>query len=75
MTRGLKDVELVLQTAKESQMPMPLASLVRDRLISAVAKGRGDIDWTDWLWVYRRKQDSKEIWNKRRIHRIQKLQN
>jgi 3-hydroxyisobutyrate dehydrogenase-like beta-hydroxyacid dehydrogenase len=37
---------LVLQTAKESQMPMPLASLVRDRLISAVAKGRGDIDWT-----------------------------
>ncbi len=43
---GLKDVELALQTAKESQMPMPLASLVRDRLISAVAKGRGDIDWT-----------------------------
>lgn len=43
---GLKDVELALQTAKESQMPMPLASLVRDRLISAIAKGRGDIDWT-----------------------------
>ena len=40
------DVELALQTAKESQMPMPLASLVCDRLISAVAKGRGDIDWT-----------------------------
>ncbi len=46
LSLGLKDVELVLQTAKESQMPMPLASLVRDRLISAVAKGRGDIDWT-----------------------------
>ena len=43
---GLKDVELALQTAKESQMPMPLASLVRERLISALAKGRGDIDWT-----------------------------
>jgi 3-hydroxyisobutyrate dehydrogenase-like beta-hydroxyacid dehydrogenase len=43
---GLKDVELALQTAKESQMPMPFASLVRDRLISAIAKGRGDIDWT-----------------------------
>lgn len=43
---GLKDVELALQTARESQMPMPLASLVRDRLIAAVAKGRGDIDWT-----------------------------
>ncbi len=46
LSLGLKDVELALQTAKESQMPMPLASLVRDRLISAVAKGRGDIDWT-----------------------------
>ena len=46
LSLGLKDVELTLQTAKESQMPMPLASLVRDRLISAVAKGRGDIDWT-----------------------------
>jgi 3-hydroxyisobutyrate dehydrogenase-like beta-hydroxyacid dehydrogenase len=43
---GLKDIELALQTAKESQMPMPVASLVRDRLISAIAKGRGDIDWT-----------------------------
>ena len=43
---GLKDVELALQTAKESQMPMPFASLVRDRLISSIAKGRGDIDWT-----------------------------
>ncbi len=46
LSLGLKDVELALQTAKESQMPMPLASLVRDRLIAAVAKGRGDIDWT-----------------------------
>ncbi|WP_256374774.1 hypothetical protein [Allocoleopsis franciscana] len=27
-------------------MPMPLASLVRDRLISSIAKGRGEIDWT-----------------------------
>ncbi|HEY9612348.1 NAD(P)-dependent oxidoreductase [Allocoleopsis sp.] len=43
---GLKDVELALQTAKESQMPMPVASLIRDRLISSIAKGRGDIDWT-----------------------------
>jgi 3-hydroxyisobutyrate dehydrogenase-like beta-hydroxyacid dehydrogenase len=46
LSLGLKDVDLVLQTAQESQMPMPLASLVHDRLIAAVAKGRGDIDWT-----------------------------
>jgi 3-hydroxyisobutyrate dehydrogenase-like beta-hydroxyacid dehydrogenase len=46
LSLGLKDVDLVLQTAQESQMPMPLASLVHDRLIAAVAKGRGEIDWT-----------------------------
>lgn len=46
LSLGLKDVTLALQTAKESQMPMPLASLVQNRLLSAVAKGRGDIDWT-----------------------------
>lgn len=46
LSLGLKDVTLALQTAKESQMPMPFASLVHDRLLAAVAKGRGDIDWT-----------------------------
>lgn len=43
---GLKDVNLALQTAAESNMPMPLASLVRDRLLSSMAKGRKDWDWT-----------------------------
>lgn len=46
---GLKDVTLALQTAQESQMPMPLASLVRDRLLSAIAKGRGEVDWAGGL--------------------------
>jgi 3-hydroxyisobutyrate dehydrogenase-like beta-hydroxyacid dehydrogenase len=43
---GLKDATLALQVARESEMPMPLASLVHDRLMSAVAKGRSEIDWT-----------------------------
>lgn len=43
---GLKDISLVLQTAGESSMAMPLASLLRDRWITGVAKGRGDLDWT-----------------------------
>ncbi|HEV7346771.1 NAD(P)-dependent oxidoreductase [Telluribacter sp.] len=43
---GLKDINLVLQTAAEVQAPMPLASLLRDRLISAQAKGRVHLDWT-----------------------------
>ncbi|MBD3884696.1 NAD(P)-dependent oxidoreductase [Phormidium tenue FACHB-886] len=46
LSLGLKDVTLVLQTAREQQMPLPLASLLHDRLIAAVAHGKGDIDWT-----------------------------
>lgn len=46
LSLGLKDVSLVLQTATSSQMPMPLASLLHERLMAAVTKGRGDIDWT-----------------------------
>ncbi len=43
---GLKDVNLVLQTAAASDMPMPTASLLRDRLLASMAKGREDWDWT-----------------------------
>lgn len=43
---GLKDVNLALQTAAASDMPMPLASLVRDRLLASMAKGRSEWDWT-----------------------------
>ncbi len=42
---GLKDVNLILQTAAASTMPMPLASLLHDRFLSAMARGRGDLDW------------------------------
>jgi 3-hydroxyisobutyrate dehydrogenase-like beta-hydroxyacid dehydrogenase len=43
---GLKDINLALQTAALSSMPMPIASLLRDRWLAAVARGRGDMDWT-----------------------------
>src|SRR4051794_14502104 len=43
---GLKDVRLVLGAADASTVPMPLASLVRDHLVSAVARGKGDLDFT-----------------------------
>lgn len=46
LSLGLKDVTLALQTARESQMPLPLASLLHDRLLTSVARGKGDIDWT-----------------------------
>ncbi len=46
LTLGLKDIGVVLATAAESQSPMPIASLLHDRLLASVAKGRGDLDWS-----------------------------
>jgi 3-hydroxyisobutyrate dehydrogenase-like beta-hydroxyacid dehydrogenase len=43
---GLKDVRLMLDTALECQSPMPLASLLRDHLLAALAQGQGDMDWS-----------------------------
>jgi 3-hydroxyisobutyrate dehydrogenase-like beta-hydroxyacid dehydrogenase len=42
----LKDISLALQTAALSSVPMPLASLLRDRWLTGVAKGRADMDLT-----------------------------
>ena len=46
MRLGLKDVRLMLQAADECSVPMPMASLIRDNMISAVAGGQGDFDWS-----------------------------
>jgi 3-hydroxyisobutyrate dehydrogenase-like beta-hydroxyacid dehydrogenase len=46
MPLGLKDIELTLRTAREVTMPMPTASLVRDRFLANLAKGREDMDWS-----------------------------
>jgi 3-hydroxyisobutyrate dehydrogenase-like beta-hydroxyacid dehydrogenase len=43
---ALKDVNLVLDSAEQVNMPMPFASLVHHRLLAGVAKGRGSMDWT-----------------------------
>jgi 3-hydroxyisobutyrate dehydrogenase-like beta-hydroxyacid dehydrogenase len=43
---GLKDVRLTLAAADKSEVPMPLGSLVHDRLLSAIGHGRGDMDWS-----------------------------
>ncbi|MDB5107730.1 MAG: 6-phosphogluconate dehydrogenase, NAD-binding [Candidatus Binatus sp.] len=43
---GLKDIDLVLKTATEATVPMPTANMLRDRFISAIAKGRSDLDWS-----------------------------
>lgn len=43
---GLKDVGLVNAEARSSETPMPFAALLQHRLLTAVARGNGDLDWT-----------------------------
>ena len=43
---GLKDVRLVLQAAEAQSVPMPIASVVRDRFITAMARGNANKDWS-----------------------------
>jgi 3-hydroxyisobutyrate dehydrogenase-like beta-hydroxyacid dehydrogenase len=43
---GLKDVELVLKTAGDARVPMPVAAIVRDRLLAGLAHGRDQMDWS-----------------------------
>jgi 3-hydroxyisobutyrate dehydrogenase-like beta-hydroxyacid dehydrogenase len=42
---GLKDTRLVLEAADAVSVPLPLASLLRDHFLAAVANGKGDMDW------------------------------
>jgi 3-hydroxyisobutyrate dehydrogenase-like beta-hydroxyacid dehydrogenase len=51
---GLKDVRLVLAAAEECAAPMPLASLVHDHLLSALAQGQGEMDWSSMTRVIAR---------------------
>lgn len=46
MLLGLKDVRLVLAAGEAAAVPMPLASLVRDHMLSGIARGLGEIDWS-----------------------------
>ncbi len=43
---GLKDVRLALQVAEECTAPMPVASLIRDHMLDAMAHGQGEMDWS-----------------------------
>ncbi|MGD9512028.1 MAG: NAD(P)-dependent oxidoreductase [Geminicoccaceae bacterium] len=43
---GLKDLRLALAAAEGLEVPMPLASLLRDRLLALVAQGGADQDWS-----------------------------
>jgi 3-hydroxyisobutyrate dehydrogenase-like beta-hydroxyacid dehydrogenase len=42
---GMKDNRLLLAAAESAAVPMPMASLIRDRFIAALAQGLGEADW------------------------------
>lgn len=43
---GQKDIRLVLAAAEEARVPMPLASLLRDRFLALLAQGGDALDWS-----------------------------
>ena len=47
---GLKDIRLTLQAGEAQHVPLPLASLLRDHFIEAIAGGDGEKEWSA-LWV------------------------
>jgi 3-hydroxyisobutyrate dehydrogenase-like beta-hydroxyacid dehydrogenase len=51
---GLKDVRLAQEAAEAARTPMPIASLVRDHFLEAIAHGDGDRDWAALAEVARR---------------------
>jgi 3-hydroxyisobutyrate dehydrogenase-like beta-hydroxyacid dehydrogenase len=46
MPLGLKDIRGVLAAAGAKNVPMPVASLLRDHFITGVARGNADFDWS-----------------------------
>ena len=43
---GFKDNRLILALAEETSAPMPMASLIHDRFLTAMAQGLSDADWS-----------------------------
>ncbi|HTR02969.1 MAG TPA: NAD(P)-dependent oxidoreductase [Thermoanaerobaculia bacterium] len=43
---GFKDVRLALEAAEKLRVPMPIASLLRDRFLTLLARGGETLDWS-----------------------------
>ena len=46
LTAGLKDVELMLEASRDTRVALPYASIIRDKLLAALAHGLGAKDWS-----------------------------
>jgi 3-hydroxyisobutyrate dehydrogenase-like beta-hydroxyacid dehydrogenase len=52
---GLKDVRLALEAGENGNVPLPLASIIRDTFLEAIAHGDGEKDWAAISQVARRR--------------------
>jgi 3-hydroxyisobutyrate dehydrogenase-like beta-hydroxyacid dehydrogenase len=43
---GLKDVRLILEAGEHLEVPLPIASLLRDRFLALLASGGSELDWS-----------------------------
>lgn len=50
---GLKDIKLILEAAGEVQVPLPLASMLRDKCLAAQAHGFSQLDWCSFTEIAR----------------------
>ena len=46
MRLGLKDAKLALAAAESVDMALPFASIVRDHMLTAIARGMEELDWS-----------------------------
>jgi 3-hydroxyisobutyrate dehydrogenase-like beta-hydroxyacid dehydrogenase len=46
MRLGLKDIKLALAAAESADAPLPVASMIRDHMLTAIARGMDDMDWS-----------------------------
>jgi 3-hydroxyisobutyrate dehydrogenase-like beta-hydroxyacid dehydrogenase len=45
LSLGFKDLRLVQEAAESAAVPMPLAGVLRDRYLAAMARGESELDW------------------------------
>jgi 3-hydroxyisobutyrate dehydrogenase-like beta-hydroxyacid dehydrogenase len=50
---GLKDLGLVLDTGQRLRTPLPLANVIHDHMLTGLARGRGNQDWSALASVVR----------------------
>ena len=43
---GLKDIRLALAAGERLEVPLPFASVLRDHFLTALAQGKGELDWS-----------------------------